>query len=223
MQELPWEDGLLERKVESDLRDLLKTLVAFANSVRPGHTAIILIGEKDDGTIAGVTNPDNIQKKVREECEKIYPDIIWQSKIYEKNGKHCVRVEIEYSGETPHFGGPAWVRRGSTTIKASDEVFQRLIELRLEKVRELSKWVGQQISVRGDESNMPPNRPSIFGDYQRVYSHRWKFSSTATILSVNAFWVAIEKEDGKRVSEPIEKLMLSFDFENDRLMLIVHY
>ena len=37
MIELPWEDSLLERKVESDLRDLLKTLVAFANSVRPGH------------------------------------------------------------------------------------------------------------------------------------------------------------------------------------------
>ena len=44
--EHPWEDHLLERKVESDLRDLLKTLVAFATSVRPEHVAIILIGEK---------------------------------------------------------------------------------------------------------------------------------------------------------------------------------
>jgi hypothetical protein len=62
--ELPWEDGLLERKVENDLKDLLKTLVAFSNSVRPGHTATILIGEKDDGTIQGVRNPDNIQRAV---------------------------------------------------------------------------------------------------------------------------------------------------------------
>jgi len=38
MTDLPWEDNLLERKTESDLKDLLKTLVAFANSVRPGHT-----------------------------------------------------------------------------------------------------------------------------------------------------------------------------------------
>ena len=59
----PWEDYLLERKVESDLKDLLKTLVAFANSVRPGHIATLLIGERDNGTVAGVTNPDNIQKK----------------------------------------------------------------------------------------------------------------------------------------------------------------
>jgi hypothetical protein len=31
----PWEDYLLERKVESDLKDLLKTLVVGANA--PGH------------------------------------------------------------------------------------------------------------------------------------------------------------------------------------------
>lgn len=61
--EHPWEDYLLERKVESDLKDLLKTLVAFANSVIPEHVATILIGEKDDGTAAGLTNPDSIQKK----------------------------------------------------------------------------------------------------------------------------------------------------------------
>jgi hypothetical protein len=63
--EYPWEDYLLERKVESDLRDLPRTLVAFANSVRPSHVATILIGEKNDGTAAGVTNPDTIQKSVR--------------------------------------------------------------------------------------------------------------------------------------------------------------
>lgn len=116
MMELPWEDSLLERKVESDLKDLLKTLVAFANSVRPGHTATILIGEKD--------------------------------------GEPCVRVEIEYSGETPHFGGPAWVRKGSESIPANDELFQRLIEFRLSKVRELAMWLGKQITVEGDASSV---------------------------------------------------------------------
>ena len=55
--ELSWEDYLLERKTEGDLLDLLKTMVAFANSVRPDHIATILIGERDDGTDKGVTNP----------------------------------------------------------------------------------------------------------------------------------------------------------------------
>ena len=70
--ESPWEDYLVERKVESDLRDLLKTLVAFANSVRPGHVATILIGERNDGTAAGCTNPDSIQQTVRKEAQKIW-------------------------------------------------------------------------------------------------------------------------------------------------------
>ena len=93
--EHPWEDNLLERKTENDLKDLLKTMVAFANSVRPGHTAVILIGEKDDVTVQGVKNPDNIQKKVRATAESVYPDILWRSTVYEKEGKHGVRVEIE--------------------------------------------------------------------------------------------------------------------------------
>ena len=113
IDDLPWEDGLLERKVESDLKDLLKTIVAFANSVRPGHTATILIGEKDDGSVQGVTNPDRIQQRVRETCDDVYPAIVWRSRVYEIEGKPCVRVEIEHSGETPHFGGPAWIRRAS--------------------------------------------------------------------------------------------------------------
>ena len=118
-----WEDNLLERKLESDLKDLRKTLVAFANSVKPGHTAVVLIGETDKGAIQGVIYPDHIQKKIRETCEDIYPPILWRCFVYQKECKDCVRVEIEYDGETPHFGGKAWVRKGSTTKEASDEIF----------------------------------------------------------------------------------------------------
>jgi predicted HTH transcriptional regulator len=113
MNELPWEDGLLERKLESDQKDFLKTFVAFANSVRPDHTAIVLIGERDDGSVQGVTDPDEMQKKVRRECERIFPDIVWRAAVYVKDSKPCVKVEIEYSGDTPHFGEAAWIRRGS--------------------------------------------------------------------------------------------------------------
>ena len=123
MTDLPWEDNLLERKTENDLKDLLKTLVAFANSVKPGHIATILIGELDDGTAQGVTNPDKIQKGVRETCDRIYPRILWRSQVYEKDGKPCVRIEIEYDGETPHFGGAAWVRHGSSTIRGNRRDF----------------------------------------------------------------------------------------------------
>ena len=224
MAELPWEDSLLERKVESDLKDLLKTLVAFANSVRPGHIATILIGEKDDGTVAGVSNPDNIQKKIREECEKIYPPItpFWRSQTYVKDGEPCVRVEIEYSGETPHFGGPAWLRRGSETVKASDEVFQRLIEFRLSKVRELAKWVDKEITVDGDAGSVE------YEERRRVGHSRWPGQHSARLRFVNSFWATLEAFEGnlpdgkpKTLSEPLEKLMLSWDDHAKRLKVLV--
>ena len=220
--EHPWEDYLLERKVESDLKDLLKTLVAFANSVRPDHKATILIGERDDGTAAGVTNPDNIQKTIRKEVGKIYPPIIWRSHVYEKDGKYCVRVEVEHSGDTPHFGGVAWVRRGSSTVEASEEMFQTLVELRLDMVRELFKWADKEVTVHGDRSTIPSTRETGPMHMIEYFSHRWDWADEAKLIFVNKFWVTLKRK-GEKKSEPIEKLSLSYDDEKDRLKIIVAY
>lgn len=220
----PWEDNLLERKVESDLKDLLKTLVAFANSVRPGHVATILIGEKNDGTISGVMNPDNIQQVVRHECEKIYPGIIWRTQVYEKGGRFCVRVEIEYSGDTPHFGGPAWVRQGSSSVEASEEVFQKLIELRIGMVRELSKWITREVTVHGDSSTVPPEPSPKHGFLQvRHFVHRWPHETLAKLVFVNNFWITLQRENGEKCSEPLGKLALTYDDKRNQLKLIIRY
>ena len=141
----PWEDHLLERKTDRQLADIRRTAVAFANSVMPGHTATILIGEGNDGTVSGGENPDEQQRKLRQELEKIYPAIVWRQQLYEKNGRTCVRIEIEHNSDTPHFGDAAWIRHGSETVRASDEMLQKLVDLRSSKVRELTKWVGKII------------------------------------------------------------------------------
>jgi hypothetical protein len=200
------EDYLLERKTENDLKDLLKTMVAFANSVVPGHTAVILIGERNDGSAEGVSNADNIQKRVRQEADKIYPAIIWQSKVYERDGKQCVRVEIEHSGDTPHFGGPAWVRRGSETVKASDDEFQRLIDIRSSVVRELSKWLDATVT------------------FVTITIHwsgqRYSGSDDAHLRFVNSFFATFEYRNQK-YSYPLKDLMISWDDRRNILKIIV--
>lgn len=214
--EYPWEDNLLERKVESDLKDLQKTLVAFANSVRPGHIAVLLVGETNDGFLQGLKNPDNIQNRVRECCENIYPEIQWRSQIYEKDGRYGVRVEIEYSGETPHFGAPAWIRRGASTIKASDEVFQRLIEYRLSKVRELAKWRGKTVIVEPDLGLPRDDRAVSYIVHPRLTPKPHE----AILLEVNSFWVTFRlNEKNDEMSEPLEKVALSW--QTDRLKLLI--
>ncbi len=54
------EDNFTERKSEgaASRAELRKTLVAFANSVPEGRTAVLYIGVDDDGTPMGVSNPD---------------------------------------------------------------------------------------------------------------------------------------------------------------------
>lgn len=217
MNEAVWEDNLLERKVESDLKDLLKTLVAFSNSVSPGHTAIILIGEKDDGSVQGVKNPDNIQKKVRETCDKIYPPILWRSSVYEKNSVSCVRVEIEYDGETPHFGGAAWVRRGSITQHASEEAFQKLIDFRLSKTRELAKWIDKEITV---EPDLGETIHTHQGRSDRIIPRLRHSRYKATLRHANSFWTTFEYND-QRHSEPLDKILLSWDDKDNVLKIMV--
>lgn len=220
MAEHPWEDFLLERKVESDLKDLLKTFVAFANSVKPGHTAIVLIGERNDGTAQGVTNPENIQKTVRETCNKIYPPIVWKSFVYDRDGKICVRVEIDYDGDTPHFGGASWVRRGPVTEKASADVFQLLIEFRLGKVRELAKWIQKEITVEADLGKLYDIR---LGPVSYETHPRLPIGPKKAILEfVNGFWTTFKMNGATQSqSEPLEKVVLSWDDKESRLKLLI--
>jgi len=214
LMDIVWqaEDSLREKKVENDLKDLLKTLVAFANSVAPGDTAKIFIGEKDDGTVQGVTDTDSIQKSVVKEAGKIYPEIYYKTEVYEREGKQCVRVDIKHNGLAPHFGGPAWVRGGSLTIRATEELYQQMIDQRQAKTRVLLQWVDKDVTVWWRDQRRE-ERLNIMHTLQ---------VEQATLVHVNAHWVTfrvhIANTSGSHIhresidfSEPTEKLMLSWD------------
>lgn len=235
-----WEDNIVERKVESDLKDLLKTLVGFANSVKHSHIATLYIGELDDGTVQGVTNPDNILKEIRKKCDLIYPEILWRAEVYQKNDLNCIKVEVEYSGETPHFGGPAWIRKGSETIKASDQLFQKLIDLRASKVYEINKWIEKSVTARFDQTSLPLGT-LVYGTGNVWTTHKSKWPEQAIkveVIEVTQFYISVKKpvyeepsgqakypskqlSGMETVSIPLSKIILSFDNENKRLELII--
>lgn len=201
------EDSLREKKVENDLKDLLKTMVAFANSVAPGDTAQILIGERDDGTVQGVTNTDNIQKSVTKDAEKIYPEIYYRTEVYEREGKQCVRVSIRHNGLAPHFGGAAWIRRASASVPATDELYQQLIELRSSKVRELSKWIGKKIVVSWSAAS------------HGVMGPNW-WSCPCKLVNVTGYFSTFMKEDSRlQQSEPNVWLDLSW-YDKDQVLQV---
>lgn len=142
-------------------------------------------------------------------------DILWRSTVYEKDGQPCVRLEIEYSGDTPHFGEAAWIRRGSESVKANDAIFQRLIELRSSVVREIALRIGERIFIEGDHGSVN------FNERIRGGHPRWPRTVEAEIKSVNGFWATFEVfgPPRKTASEPIERLMLSW--QDKQLKVIV--
>lgn len=215
--EQPWEHSLLERKLES-YKDsqFLATFVAFANSVPPDETALVLIGETDEGSVVGVTNPDATQKRVRGIFDKIYPTPAWKQILYEDAGKTCIRVEIQRSGDTPHFGGAAWVRRGSETIKATGEVLQRLIDLRSGKVSLLSQWLGKPVTVVFDEGSTGFANPNAVNFTMALSAFR-----ESRLVHVNAHWITVKNIQAQERSFPIEKIRIGYDNSNLRIELWV--
>ena len=212
------EDSLREKKVESDLKDLLKTMVAFANSVAPGDTAQVYIGERDDGTVQGVTNSDNIQKSIKKSADEIYPEIYYRTEVYEREGKKCVRLEIKHNGLAPHFGGSAWVRRGSQTVKATEVLYQQMVELRQSKAQVMFQWVNKYITIHWINATRTEQRLNTLYQFGR---------EEATLVSVNGHWATFRvhlANSGQSIdcSEPIEKLLLSWDDGNGRLKVEVH-
>jgi Putative DNA-binding domain len=217
------EDSLREKKVESDLKDLLKTMVAFANSVAPGDTAQIFIGEKDDCTVQGVTNTENIQSRVVKEAAKIYPEIYYRTEVYEREGKQCVRVDIKRNGLAPHFGGRAWLRKGSNTVEATDDLYQQMIDQRQSKIPVLLQWLNKEVTVAGTQAPLNP-----FEHLSRHEAQEWSVGvHQATLKVVNTHWVTFavlfsqQSLTRRERSEPIEKLLLSWDDDSQRLKVVV--
>lgn len=124
------EDNFTERKLEgtANSAEIRRAIVAFANSVPEGRSAILFIGVADDGTPIGVGNTDSIQKKVREAAGKdCYPSVRHQCEVLDVDGKGVLAVVVPASNDRPHFSGPAFVRKGAESLVASAEMYEELI------------------------------------------------------------------------------------------------
>ncbi len=202
-----FEDGWIERKqkgVSTD--DIRKTLVAFANSIPDGEEAILFIGVANDGKITGVDNPEKRQREVSKTAlEWCYPPIKHTIRVIEVDGYQVVAVIVQSSQNKPHFAGPAFIRVGSRSMRASDEMFQSLIELRLGTVRELTKWLDKDILIESDKGQYPPT---------------WSGASVVKLRFVNSFRITVEEEDGRLLNVPLEKVIPSFDSHRQCLKLL---
>jgi len=210
-----FEDGFTERKVEgvkSD--DICKTMVAFANSIPEGRTGILFIGVTDKGQIKGVSEPDSLQKTIRRIAEnESYPAIRYSSEILDIEGKKILAVVVPHSKFRPHFSGPAYVRVGSESVKASEKIFEELIASRNSKSGKILSYKGKIVTVRWQVKKEITQR-DILGPRS--------IEGECKIITCNAHYVQMHNiNNGANIAEPLDNVTISFDTLNTRPMLFI--
>jgi hypothetical protein len=213
-----FEDAFVERKSTGDMRDLLKTAVAFANSTPIGYPSILFYGVTDKGVPEGKANLDSLEKTISEKLAEAYPPIYYLPKVFSVDGKQFLAVIIPGSDNRPHFAGQSYIREGSQTKGASEQQFERLVAERNSMAREILKWKGNQITVK-----VPPYQYMMGGTtcWEKGYTH------SAFVSDCNQFYVTLRvimsKEDVRTVALPLSKVEVSFDTTGaGRLCLIIN-
>jgi hypothetical protein len=211
-----FEDNFTERKPESvKADDIRKTVVAFANSVSHDRIGLLCIGVSDNGDILGVSNPDKFQKKLRQICDDCYPSIKYGVEVVPLDGKQVVVVEVGLSENRPHFSGPAYVRVGSESVRASEKIFEELIASQHDKAKVILRWTGKLVTVIAKRKKL--------GDTDYLGDNRYEEEHECTVEDCSPHYVRLcIQASGRYVSESIEKITIASDEKKrGRLMLLV--
>lgn len=211
------EDNFVERKAEGvSPQELRQTVSAFANSVPEGRQAVLFIGIDDKtGEVRGVTNTDKLQQRVRDACHgDCYPRITYMSEVISVDDKRVVAVVIPFSAKKPHFTGPAYIRAGSESVKASEDQYEDLIASRTDKARTIQSFGSAAFHVIGVGYKLGTNRPVADSAYREGRECR--------VMSCNAMLVSLEDiSSGFRFSEPLAHITINYDHERTCPVLLV--
>ncbi len=210
------EDGFTDRKLETVARgDIRRTVVAFANSVPEGRTAILFIGVADDGAIKGCSNTDGKQKLVRQVCEQdCYPPIQAATEIIATPAGSMLAVIIGPSSDRPHFAGRAYVRKGSESVIASPQIFDELVHSRNSRVAAILRHKNDVVSVRSIGRRLGDARPVSNSSYSEYAECR--------IEECNPHFVRLYNISSRDYyCEPTDHVQVLRDEHRHRTMLVI--
>lgn len=213
------EDNFVERKLEGVApTELRQTVCAFANSVPEGRVGVLFIGVHDKtGEAVGVGNTDQLQKRVRDASQgDCFPPIEYTSEVLTVGDRAVVAVVIPPSASKPHFTGPAYVRVGSESPKASQQQMDELILSRTDKTREILKHKNDVFTVLGIGYKLGSNKPLPDAGYREMRECRIE-TCTAHLITLQ------DIARGDRFSEPLEHVIVNYDHERHRPMLMVRF
>lgn len=211
------ENEFVERKSSlPNAAELRKTLVAFANSVKDGREAVLFLGVEDNGNVKGIEGIDAAQKRIREIAEgDCYPPVRYFIETFRQDEKEVLAVVIPESKSRPHFTGPAFVRKGSESVKASEEVFKWLIASHNDKTATIMNHLNQTVSahfITGHAVKLASQQtPGIWLTEDQL---------DYVIIGCDAHVLRLQEvKAGKTKSYSLAKVTISWDDEKQRIKL----
>lgn len=213
------EDNYTERKPDGvKPEEIRQTVCAFSNSLTAGATAVLYIGIHDKtGAVLGVDNSDMVQKRVREAIDRCYPSITnYAMRVLDVGGKTVVAVKVGASDNRPHFTGPAFIRRGSESVTASEQIFQKMVASRNSKTARILRMRGGVISFQSIGHRI--------GDTKVITDKAYREGGECVVEDCDAHLVYLSlTSSGRRVTEPLEHVEIQYDGERNRDMLVIRY
>lgn len=114
--------------------DIKKEIIAFANC----DGGKLYIGVRDDGTIVGLNNPDEVSLQISNMVrDSIKPDVTMflHYQTIEEDGKEIVAVEIQRGTDRPYYIAKkgmrpegVYVRQGYSSVPATDTAIRSMIK-----------------------------------------------------------------------------------------------
>ena len=183
-----------------------------------GREAVLYIGIHDKtGEVIGVGNTDAAQKRIRDACHgDCYPPIDYVCEVLSVDERKIVAIVIPASGSKPHFSGPAYMRVGSESPKASSQQYEELILSRVDKPREILKHQREVFTVIGIAYRLGSNEPMSDSAYRETRECRLT-SCTGHLASFE------DISSGLQFSEPLAHVTVTYDHARHRPKLLVTF
>ena len=140
------------------VEDIKKEIIAFANC----DGGKLYIGIRDDGTVAGLGNPDSVSLQISNMVrDAIKPDVTMflHYKTIKEDGKEIVEVDIQRGTDRPYYLAKkgmrpegVYVRQGYSSVPATDNAIRRMIKDtdgdRFEAMRSLNQELTFEIAKK---------------------------------------------------------------------------
>lgn len=211
------EDSFVERKRGFSKRKILKTIVAFANTVPKDKFAIIFVGVSDNGNIFNVQGIERKMQYVRILCNDIcYPPVknFKIRKLSINEDVSVLAIILSENKEKPYFSGRSCIRQGSSNVDATEDHYNKFIAFRNSILYEISKLKpNAEVQVVSKGRNLGANT-TRGSSYRRA--------NLCFVESFNPRFVTFKTVNTQeRHSEPVNKITLSYDNAHYRLKFII--